>query len=256
MLSEKTKPLDGSGLYGIGSAEKPMMRRPLRWLVTTLVCTAPVVLEAKMVTVAPQNPAVVNCYPFGTGNLSTWPPYAGWIYKNLPPFTIERGDLLAFDLGLKNDIPMQIEIAMAATAANGSFQQGQPFVTLVSNTQSPSSLGDDVIGNFEVQYRVERRFTFAGGGLILRFANPSQAYTLDPPCDQVQVKASVSDPSGFFLFRVYNDRDGVAPWDAGENDNIGGFRVINLESDLPPWLPLPLLGGVLLGAGVLRLIRR
>jgi hypothetical protein len=217
-----------------------MTRPAVPVLIVLAAVASAATARAATVTVAPAKPAVLNCYPFGAAHPDTWPPYAGWIYKNVPPFTLEPGDILAFDLGLKNDYPMQLDIAMAKTAANGSMQEGEPFVTLVKNTQSPSSQGDTVIGNFEVQYKVEAAFAFAGGGLIIRFANPSEAYKKDPPCDQVQVKASVSDPSGQFLFRVFNDVDGKAPWGNGENDNIGGFRVITRDRPLAVFLKLPL----------------
>lgn len=179
----------------------------------------------QVITIAPSNPTINNCIPLGNGG-SLWAPFAAFFYQNVPAFTLSPGDILAFDLGNPNDVLMQMDIAMARTTVNGGIQQAQSFVTVVTNTQSPSSLGDNSVGTFEVQYTVGATFTFPGGGLIIRFGNPSAVYQLDTSCTTVLVQAYFFDPSGFFVLRAYGDADGVFPWDQSDNGAIGGFRVI------------------------------
>src|SRR5262249_85903 len=66
------------------------------------------------------NPAMLipggNSFPFGEGDI--WP-YAGFIYKNLAPFTLHPNDTVAFDLGALNDADVQLQIDMASTTVNG-----------------------------------------------------------------------------------------------------------------------------------------
>ena len=178
------------------------------------------------VTIAPNEPGISNCFPFGAGG--GWTPYMGFIYQNVPAFNIQPGDILAFDLGLQNDTDIQLDIAMASTLVNGGTQETGAFTTVVTNTQTPANpRGDTTIGNFEVQFTVESPFNFSGGGLIIRFSNPSVSYLSDPICDQVLVETSSGDSSGFFVERFYADSDGQSPWSNEETDSyIGGFQVI------------------------------
>jgi hypothetical protein len=184
------------------------------------------------VTIAPANPDVGNCYPFGgTDNSPGWTPYAGFVYQNVPAFNIVPGDILAFDLGATNDVNIQLEISMAPTTVNGGSVQSGSFVQVVSNTQTPANpTGDNTVGNFELQFTAEAPFSFPGGGLIIRFSNPGGAYAGDTSCTQVLVNASSSDPSGYFVQRIFNDVNGVSPWDSGDPDSIGGFQVLNVAA--------------------------
>jgi hypothetical protein len=181
------------------------------------------------VTISPTSPDVGNCFPFGIGDGppgQDWTPFTGFIYRNLPPFELRPGDALAFDLGAPNDFDIELEIALAATTQNGGIENAGAFTTVVSNTQTPANpRGDTVIGNFELQFASEAAFDFPGGGLIIRFSNPSADYAADGDCDQVLVRATSSDPSGFFLQRFIRDADGAFPWSGGSTSDIGGFQV-------------------------------
>ena len=186
------------------------------------------------VTISPVTPGVGNCFPFGAGNdtsLGDWRPYAGFVYQNIPAFNLLAGDILAFDLGDVNDTNIQLDIAMAPTTVNGGTVEASSFVQVVSNTQTPANpLGDTTIGNFELQFIAETPFSFPGGGLIIRFSNPSAAYAVDTTCDQVLVNADSPDASGFFVQRFFRDADGVSPWDTTSTFSIGGFQVLNMIS--------------------------
>jgi len=204
--------------------------------VMSLFFLATGITHAATITIAPTDTqSVENCFPFGGGG-SGWGPYTGYIYQNVPPFNVSPGDILAFDLGLQGNSDIQLDIAMAPAIGNGAVNEGAPFTTIVTNTQTPQNpRGDTTIGNFELRFTVEQPFNFSGGGLIIRFSNPSATYVLDTSCAQVLVNAEPSDASGYFVARFYNDNDGISPWDAGTAPNeIGGFRIITQESTAVP----------------------
>jgi hypothetical protein len=157
----------------------------------------------------------------------------GFVYKNVPAFQLKTGDSLAFDLGAMGSFDVQLEIALAATTANGGEVPSQAFTTVVTNTQTPANpRGDTTVGNFELSFVAQAPFSFPGGGLIIRFANPSPSYALDNNCDSVLVRTNSSDPSNNFVERFYHDADGAAPWDTVSTFSIGGFRVT--LADVPP----------------------
>lgn len=204
---------------------------------------------ATTLTIEPNEPDVSSCLAFGAApgagsegadggavGFDPTSPYMGFIYQNIPPFELKPGDTLAFDLGAVNDFDVALDIAMAATTVNGGTDQAGTFVNVVSNTQPPTNpRGDTVIGNFEMQFPVDNAFSFAGGGLIIRFSNGSDAYRADDQtCDQVGVVGETIDSSGYFVRAFWNDPDGVTPFDA-ENplplreEIIGGFQVINRD---------------------------
>jgi len=73
---------------------------------------------------------------------------------------------------------------------------------------------------------VEAPFSFAGGGLIIRFSNPSGAFSSDHDANFSLVGAGFSDSSENFVLRFTGDADGVYPWDQSFLASIGGFQVI------------------------------
>jgi len=97
-------------------------------------------------------------------------------------------------------------------------------------TDALKSKGDTTIGNYELRFTVGSPFNFPGGGLIIRFSNPSSSYALDTSCAQVLVRADSSDASGFFVERFYRDDDGVSPWDEPDTESIGGFQIITQDT--------------------------
>jgi cysteine-rich repeat protein len=177
-------------------------------------------------SIAPTNTqGVGNCFPFGIGD-GSWNPYMGFVYKNIPAFSLQPGDILAFDLGQVNNTNIQLDIAMAPTTVNGGTINAGAFTQVVSNTQTPSNpTGDTIIGNFELRFIVESSFNFPGGGLIIRFSNPSASYALDNSCDGSAVLANSTDTSDFFVERFYRDSDGVSTWDNPDTASIGGFQI-------------------------------
>lgn len=208
-----------------------------------------------VLTVEPAEPDVGNCFPFGKGGDASdniWTPFMGFIYQDVPPFLLQAGDTLAFDLGEVNDADVMLEIEMAATTANGGTTPALPFITLVTNDQTPlNPRGDTIIGNFEMMFTVGAPFSFPGGGLIIRFSDPSAQYLLDTTCDQVLVGADTGDSSGNFVSRFYADADGLPPYDEDDSDPIGGFRIISNKVTNVPTLSE---WGLITMAGVLGIV--
>lgn len=188
--------------------------------------------SAQIITIFPDTPVTDNCFPFGSGEIglpdNTWPPFMGFIYQNIPPFELKEGDILAFDLGVVNSVDVQLDIELAATTVNGGEDPVLPFVQVVSNTQTPfNPNGDTVEGDFEMMFIAEAPFSFPGGGLIIRFSNPSAAYQLNTNCEQVLVHGNSADTSGFFVKRFWSDPDGEPPYDFEDEEDIGAFAIFS-----------------------------
>jgi hypothetical protein len=134
--------------------------------------------NAVVVTVEPDQPTLQSsCLAFGAGGFQPVLPFMGLMYRNLPPFDLAPGDTLAFDLSAMNDADVEIDIEIADFDPP-SLEAG-PFTKIVSNSQTPTNpRGDDIFGNYELQFQVEDSFNFAGGGMVLRFSNPSPESTI------------------------------------------------------------------------------
>ena len=177
-------------------------------------------------TIAADMPASdSDCYPFGIGPLGNpditdpWGPFAGFVYQNVPPFALQPGDVLAFDLSSLNDVDIGLDIEMAATTVNGGNIPATAFTHIVSNTQTPANpRGDTVIGNFELGFTVDYTFDFPGGGLIIRFSNPSADFNNDITCTQVLVSGDSGDSNDYFVERFLRGSDILT-------DAIGTFQI-------------------------------
>ena len=62
-----------------------------------------------------------NCIPFGSNYQATPPDseFMGFVYQNVPAFSLQAGDTIAFDLGLQNDYDIVMDVALATAASNG-----------------------------------------------------------------------------------------------------------------------------------------
>jgi hypothetical protein len=185
---------------------------------------------ATTISVVPASPGSGNSFPFGEGNI--WP-QMGFIYKNVPAFELKTGDTIAFDLAGMNDADIQLQIDLAPTTVNGG-DTPVAFTNVVPNTELPANpRGDTIHGDFELTFTSQAPFSFAGGGLIIRFSHPSAAYALDTtPTTTLFDLATGADPSGFFVKRFWNDADGLPPYDNSSTTDITGFR-LNI-ADVPP----------------------
>lgn len=184
--------------------------------------------DAATVTVAPATASDTNAFPFGS---SGWAPNAGFIYKNIPAFTLAPGDTLAFDtqvVGMDsiNESNIQFDVGLSPTTVNGGDIPSGPFTKVVSNTELASSpRGNATPGDFDLKYKVQAPFSFPGGGLVIRFSNPNAGFLNDATPDNL-VGANSMDTSGFFVARFIQDADGLAPFDGETPGDIGGFQVV------------------------------
>jgi len=236
------------------------MNKILRLISTTFLLVLLIgTAQGATITIGPTNTQMLsNCFPFGNGD--SWTPYMGFIYQNIPAFSLQPGDTIAFDLGQQNDTDIELEIALAATTVNGGTVQSGSFTTVVTNTQTPQNpRGNTIIGDYELRFTVEQPFDFPGGGLIIRFSNPSVSYAADDTCNSVLVGATNSDASGYFIEGFVRDSDGVSPWQNIRSDALAAFRIIN-QGDNPSIPTLTQWGMiifiVLAGLGAVYYLRR
>jgi hypothetical protein len=232
----------GTGAPDSGAARRGRLRTRLIALIASALAASALsagTAQAATVTVFPNDPGVENCYPFGGGG-NNWTPFAAFIYQNVPSFELSTGDTLAFDLGAVNDADIELDIDLARTVSNGTIVEGEPFKHVVSNDQTPANpRGDTTVGNFELRFTAQAPFSFPGGGLIIRFSDPSTSYAADATCDQVLVGALSTDTSGFFVRRAFADPDGVFPWAILDTSDIGAFRVVTTDPTPPEPPPNP-----------------
>ena len=166
-----------------------------------------------------------NCIPFG-GYSALPTGYAGFVYKNLPAFEIQAGDTISFDLGAANNVPISMNIALAAATSNGSMEQSTAGWTSVVSNGTPSDPdGDNIQGNFELTFTVDSSFSFAGGGLLIRFQRSSAAYIADTDCTQVLMHSDATDTSNLFAGRFYSDLNGNYPWSGTDGFHIGNMVI-------------------------------
>jgi hypothetical protein len=178
-----------------------------------------------------------NSFPFGVAAPNQWPPFMGFVYKNVPAFQLKTGDVLAFDLIVMNDADIQLQIGLAPTTTNGGDAPTLPFTTVVTNTQTPANpRGDTTLENYELKFTAQAPFSFSGGGLIIRLSNPSASYATDMTQTAVLGGAVSTDASGFFVKRFYADSDGVPPYPNFDTNSLAGFRLT--LADVPPSPPV------------------
>lgn len=170
---------------------------------------------------------VSNCIPFGN---NTFYGFTGFIYRNVPAFTMPAGGKFAFDLGRLNNVPVRRDIyfsqanlnpAQPPVSSNTPSQgvKATTWVKVASSTQTPASpFGNYISGDYELIYTAEQTFTFSGGALIVGVASAPPAAFADYGCDQVLVTTHNGDASGQFYARFFSKPH----LDTGVLDNITG----------------------------------
>jgi hypothetical protein len=150
-----------------------------------------------------------NVVPFGN-NVQFG--FSGFIYRNVPAFSLEVGDVIAFDLRGSDSVEIRRTIFFATANKNPAACDFDPFTAnagfqgiaassgwtqVVSEAQIPQNpFGDDVLGNFELRYTAEAPFAFPGGGLLVGFQGSPPATFSDITPDGFVAGARCTDPSG------------------------------------------------------------
>jgi len=131
---------------------------------------------------------VGNCIPFGCPD--SYGPHMGFVYKDIAAFSLNAGDIIAFDTGEVHGNELRFDLSLAATTVNGGEIAAGPF-TMVSSL-GLGHYGDNIVGNYDLAFVANSSFSFAGGGLIVNFENTNGAvddqlgtqnlvYSLDNP---------------------------------------------------------------------------
>jgi hypothetical protein len=166
------------------------------------------------IDIIPASPTHVgNCIPFGN---NTNYGFTGFIYRDVPPFTLQPGQKFAFDLGAKSDVDIRRNVYFAVANKNPNpvscdfnvTSQGIRALTwtkVVSDSQIPlNPRGNLVTGDYELMYTAEAPFSFPGGGLIVGFGGSPPGVFADSGCEQVLVTTTCHDASGHFYARFFS----------------------------------------------------
>lgn len=147
----------------------------------TLIASA----SSTIVTIGPTSTTgVVNCIPFG--DTSDYGQMAGFVYNNIPAFTMNSGDTIAFDIGLPNDYNICRAIYMAVPTTVLPLCNTAPFGVYGWTKVVPlqcAGYGDSISGNYDLVFTANAAFSFAGGQLVIGISNVGAA--ADASCTQV-----------------------------------------------------------------------
>ncbi len=160
-----------------------------------------------------------NCIPFGSASAGA--DYTGFIYSGVEPFVMIPGDTIAFDLALANDHDIEMSIALATAAVDGSDVPNYNGFTTVLRKQVPAvPKGNATEYDYELEFTATNSFVFPGGGLIVRFKPTGDYASYDTTCDQNLMWSDSSDTSGMFVGRFFTD-SGTYPWKGTDPGHIG-----------------------------------
>jgi uncharacterized protein (TIGR03382 family) len=166
-----------------------------------------------------------------------WLPYMGFVYRNVEPFELFPGDRIAFDIQMRaadpDDLGFAPQLDLALAHAPDPLKpfvpadiQGSDFIT-VAHDAIAASFGNRTVGDYELAFTVDTRFSFPGGGLILRVNDPMGVLATKTRLDCLPVIAADALPDGtnrlVGIFKT--DDDGEHPWDVEEEANVPYVRI-------------------------------
>lgn len=204
-------------------------------------------LGASKVEILPSVSQVLNnAIPFGNNVVFS---FSGFIYRNVPAFSLEVGDVIAFDLAGANSVETRRTIFFATANKNPAACAFNPFTGQITNPQGIAAtsgwtqvvseaqipqnpFGDAVVGNFELRYTAQAPFTFPGGGLLVGFqGSPPATFADETPDGFVAGAANCTDSSGLLYTRFFHHPDqttgalDVPGTNTGDGAHIGGMVI-------------------------------
>lgn len=207
-----------------------------------LIAVAPAAQAASgllLVSVVPTSSTqVTNCIPFGSSAFGA----SGFVYRNVPSFSLPVGGILAFDLGARNDVDIHRDVYLS----NLDYaERPTGWVRIAPSSQTPlNPRGDEIVGNYELEWTATAPFSHSAGGLAVAIV--ADLDYPDPGCEQVLVSASSTDSSGLFAGRFFNQPTLPAigasiPTVVTGAPAIGGFKVYSGGPPVEPilWWPTP-----------------
>jgi len=155
-----------------------------------------------------------------------WLPSMGFVYRNVEPFELIAGDIIAFDIQMPAGGPPdigflpQLDIALAhgsdpADPFKTDALTGTDFTT-VADDAVPASPGNQTVRDYELAFTVQRPFKFPGGILIIRVTDPKGELAVRTTSQCQSVITADTQPTGtnrlVGTFKL--DNDGEYPWDS------------------------------------------
>ena len=171
------------------------------------------------------------------GNSLLWLPTMGFVYRNVERFELSLGDTIAFDTQMRVSDPTdlgfrpQVDLALAhASDPLNPFKPddlpGSDFTT-VAHGAIASGPGNGIVHDYDLVFIVDAPFSFRGGGLIIRVANPQGVLATKTDKDCLSVITADLRPSGTNrLVGTFRLQPGEYPWNpASEGFGVPFVRI-------------------------------
>lgn len=92
--------------------------------------------------------------------------YFGFVFQDLDPFTLNVGDIIAFDTGRPSDVAITFDLSLASIEFSPDFALFPSDLSQVALTV-PGQLGDAIAGNYDLLLQVQSPLEFSGGALAV-----------------------------------------------------------------------------------------
>jgi cysteine-rich repeat protein len=175
-------------------------------------------------------------------DIELWLPFMGFAYRDVEPFELSPGDVIAFDIQMRaadpDDLGFQPQLDLALAHAPDPADPLRPAdlpgggdFTIVANDAVAASAGNRTVEDYELAFTVDRPFSFPGGGLIIRVSDPMGVLASKTENDCRPVITADTQPTGTnrLVGTFKRDADGEYPWDqqnTGTGADVPYVRII------------------------------